>query len=207
MAADKPSKSLDTRKMEQVDKIAEMRVEQAAGKLPMVEANRDPNFQIKEIEADGYVHVFTRKLHNNPDTKSYDKEDRIVIIHKAEFDAKLKQNFFQLYDEAHVIHDPRDGDTPELKTNSANASTTPLADKLLSTPNAKMRERQEQLSQKEKDLAAKEAELAEREAKLNASTNAVLGTNVGNYKDPDAQASTDDQLIAQTGTGPLPKKK
>lgn len=197
MAADKPSKSLDTRKMEQVDKIAEMRVEQAAGDLPTVEANRDPKFRIKEIEADGYVHAFTRKKHNNPDTKSYDNEDRVVVLHKAEFDAKLKQNFFQLYDEAHVIHDPRDGDTPELKTNSANGNAAPLADKLLSTPNAKMRERQEQLSQKEKDLAAKEAELTEREAKLNAAT----GNNAGNDNQPDEQPN------AQTGTGPLPKKK
>ncbi len=102
----------------QQDKIQEMREKQSAGPLEKIEGNRASSCKIapKEYrmiradEADGYVHVFTRIKHMGGDQKSIVFEDRNLTLHKGEFDRKVNEGYFQLFDDIEVVHDPRGAD-------------------------------------------------------------------------------------------------
>jgi hypothetical protein len=177
------SKSKDELLMRQADQIHTMKVDQMNGldKLPTVEANRNPKYQIRTDEADGYVHVRVCNKHYQSTTKSITREERILTIHKAQFQAKIDEKYFATYDEVEVIHDPR-----------ANAPKTyELGQKegvvKLDTPNQKetgnaqlnervkaLKEKEKSLTDKEAELIAKQTELEQREAKLHETTIADL---------------------------------
>lgn len=198
------SKSRDQRLMEQSDTVAEMRLSQAAGGEPTVRANRadvadvqnmvpDEYLDIKEVEASNYVHVFTRKKHPNESTKQYDNEDRVVILHTGEFDRKLKEKFFQLYDETAVIHDPRldAPDDYDIKTVKGELAKRNPQNAIAARPSneaaARLRDKQNELDQKEKDLIAKQAELESLQAELVAKAASLDAPAASN----EAAASTD----------------
>lgn len=173
------SKSRDTRSMEQQDAIHSMKLEQAKGNPVMVPANRKINLgnepttlNIEEVragrEATDYVHVFTRVKHDDPNVKRYNFEDKIIQIHAGEFDTKVKQNYFQSFDLAEIIHDPREGaETLNLQPNKRNVEAPVQArPSHTNVQSQELRAKAQELSAKEKELIAKQIELEVREAKL-----------------------------------------
>lgn len=177
-----PSKSRDQKQMEQQDRIQEMRDEQGSGRLPRIEGNRSRPFlnpptkvdlTIREDEAAGYVHVFTRNKHFQPATNDFMYEDSVVSLHVGQFDAKLKEGYFQTFGEVYIIHDPRQDKSytqEELKPGKAVLDAPQLnpADNKGAQQAAATRKKEKELADKEKALVAKQAELDAREAALNA---------------------------------------
>jgi hypothetical protein len=74
-----------------------------------IPGNRNPKFKIRVLEADGYVHVFARRKHLDTTGKNFVHEDRTIMIHKREFDTRVKDGAFATYDEVEIVHDPRKG--------------------------------------------------------------------------------------------------
>lgn len=162
------SKSRDEKLMIQADQIAEMRETQMNGidKLPTIEGNRNPKYKIRADEADRYVFVLTTIKHVSTSTKSVNLEQRIIPIHKAEFQRKIDEQYFAIYDDTEVIHDPRTNAPKEYELKNKTSQVkldTPLTKE---QPNAQLNERVKALKAKEQELIAKQAELEEREAKL-----------------------------------------
>ena len=103
------SLSKDQKLMKQVDQLHAMKEEQSNGldKLPTVAANRNPNYKVRADEAEKYVFVRTVIKHLSTATKSITEEVRTLPIHVNEFDRKIEERYFELYDVVEVIHDPR----------------------------------------------------------------------------------------------------
>lgn len=101
------SKSKDQRMMAQADQLADMQQKQLSGQIGKVKANIDSSFEISEHEAEGYVHVFTRVKHVQPDKKEIMNEDRVIKVHANIFDQKVKDGMLAVYDEFRIVHDPR----------------------------------------------------------------------------------------------------
>lgn len=174
-----PSKSRDEKLMLQQDKIAEMKVQQAKGGLPMVPANRIIILQeattanittVRQDESEKYVHVFVRMKHDDPNAKRYNLEDRVIPIHIGEFDTKVKQNYFQSYDLVEIIHDPRNNaeilDLQPGKRKPAQPEARPQSGG--NSQQGEINKQRAELSAKEKELIAKQDELDKREAELKA---------------------------------------
>jgi hypothetical protein len=115
-----------------------------------VEANRKKGVLILEDEAKGYVHVETLVRHLNPDQKSFTDEKGLLKIHVREFDRRVSEGMFKLFDGAEVIHDPRK-DAPRsynLKNEQTEASPA-----VVNASNIALREKR--LQEKEAALDAK----------------------------------------------------
>jgi len=164
-----PSISKDQKLMRQVDQIEAMRDEQRAGleNLETIPGNRNPKYQVRKDEADRYVFIFTRIKHVSTMTKSINNEDRIIPIHKAEFDRKVDEGYFAIYDEVSVIHDPRDGAPMTYDIAHKEGQVNIVEPRQPRADAAQLKEQREALRLKEQELLAKQKELEEREAKLN----------------------------------------
>jgi hypothetical protein len=162
------STSRDQKMLKQQDQIDELRKKQSEvglNQLPTVTANRNANYKVRQDEADRYVHVRTRNKHYQSATKSFQFEDRIIPIHKNEFDRKVKEDYFSGYDEVEVIHDPREGASAKyaIKTKSDGAKSS---EPVKQSDNSELNERVQALRKKEAELLAKQTEFEEREAKI-----------------------------------------
>jgi len=161
--------------------LREQQIAEASGEAEpdLVPANRKPEFKIRRIEADGFVHVFTRIKNLSQDQKNFINEDRIIPIHAREFDKRVKDGAFTTYDEVEVIHDPRKNapKSYEMKPEQLDvnkAASAPKADGKEVARKAQQIEKEfERLSkihdsqiEREKAIAAKEAEIAAREKAL-----------------------------------------
>lgn len=191
MPDSKPSESRDTRSMKQQDHIANLRLEQSKGDPAMVKANRTINLgnepttlnitQVRESEADKYVHVFTRVKHDDPTSKRYNFEDKIIQIHAGEFDMKVKQNYFQSFDLAEVIHDPREGATEmNLQPNKRKVeqpTVRPSQAQGNSVQAAELRKQAQELSAKEKELIGRQDDLEKREAEIKVKEEALRNSS------------------------------
>lgn len=166
------SKSVDQRKMEQLDRVHELKAEQLAGNLPQVPANKSKTGQtVNEHEADGYVHIETKKYHPNPSNPRVPvTEQRIHKMHKDEFEGAIKNRFFELFDDVEVIHDPRDNAPSEYELRPGKMQVPATNNEQLNTATARkaITEKQKELVAKEKELLVKQAELEAREEALKA---------------------------------------
>lgn len=163
-----PSKSRDEKQMRQADQIAEMRDQQAEGmdKLPTVEANRNSKYRIREDESERFVFVKTTIKHINTQTKTINPEERIIPIHKAQFQGKVDEMYFATFDDVEVIHDPRNNAPTTYDIAHKEGVIKLDIPKQKDNGNAALNEKVQALKKKEADLIAKQAELEEREAKL-----------------------------------------
>jgi len=161
-----PSKSRDEKQMIQQDQIAAMREAQMEGmdRLPTVEANRNPKYKIRADEANGYVHLYVANKHYQSTTKEIQLEERIIMIHKAQFQQKIDEKYFAPYDIVEVIHDPRQN-APKTYELGQKEGQVKIAEPKPS-PNAELNERVKALKAKEQELIDKQTELEQREAKL-----------------------------------------
>jgi hypothetical protein len=166
-----PSKSRDEKQMRQADQIAELRDLQGEGidKLPTVEANRNPKYRVRADEAEKFVFVKTTIKHISTQSKEINLEERIIPIHKAQFQGKVDEMYFATFDIVEVIHDPR-SNAPEVydilhKTGPIKLDTPKQKE---SSNNVALNEKVQALKKKEADLIAKQTELEEREAALKA---------------------------------------
>jgi hypothetical protein len=171
------SKSRDEKQMIQQDQIAELRTKQSEGidKLPTVTANRNPKYQIREDEADRYVIVMTTIKHVSTQTKSVNEEKRMIHIHKAEFQRKIDEQYFAIYDEVEVIHDPRQNAPTVYELKHKDGVVKLDTPKTKETGNAQLNERVQALKTKEKFLSDKEAELIAKQKELEQREAALAG--------------------------------
>lgn len=157
-----------------------MRKKQMNGDVSYVTANKsaslnlDPpiqakHLQIREDEADGYVHVFVREKHVDINSKSINNIDKVIAMHKNEFDRKVNEGYFQLYDQVEIIHDPRDESKDytdsDLRPGKSRIDPGPLRPER--KLGADLQKKATDLAKKEADLKSREADLAKREAALN----------------------------------------
>lgn len=198
---DKPQADLtrDQKMSRQTSELHNLREKQIlvkAGQLDedWAQANRtctikDPGVnvsRVRALEAQGYVHVFTRTRNLSMDQKQFINEDKIVKIHAREFDRRVKDGAFTAYDDVEVIHDPRNGapTTYALKPDQVNVdepiksdrkATEALAKETarLEKVDAHLKERTLKLSQAEKDLQDREAELNKKEQELNSDKGSI----------------------------------
>lgn len=150
-----------------IEALRESQILEATGaKEPeLVPANRNPKFKIRKIEADGYVHVFTRVRNLDQAQKNFINEDRIIVIHARDFDRKVNDGMFKTYDLVEVIHDPRKGAPKSYDLKPEAVSVDKPAK---SSIDPKLAERERQIEQAEAELAAREKALAEKEAAIKA---------------------------------------
>lgn len=144
--------------IKQQDEIAELRAQQIAQAngeedIALVDANLSKKHKIRAAEKDGYVHVATRIKHLNANQKDFTYEDRIIPIHAREFDRKVAEGAFNLFDECEVIHDPRKGRPVEYDLQPGKQPEQ-KDDGLPRTPI------------KNENIAAREKQLAKRESML-----------------------------------------
>jgi len=176
MTTNQPSKSRDTKLMLQQDEIDALKREQARGTPNMVPANRTITLnpattlnirEIKEAEAEKYVHVFTRNLHNDDNAKKYNLEDKIIAIHAGEFDTKVKQNYFQSFDLVEIIHDPRqDAVEVNLQPNKRKVEAPVARPAAQGNQSAELRKQAAELKAKEQELIDRQAAIEKKEANL-----------------------------------------
>lgn len=165
--------------MLQQDQIDDLKREQAKGTPNMVPANRTITLnppttlninEVKEAEAEKYVHVFTRNLHDDPNAKRYNLEDKIIAIHAGEFDTKVKQNYFQSFDLVEIIHDPREGavevNLQPNKRKTEQAIARPAAQLGQAAISAELRKQATELKAKEQELIDRQTAVEKREADL-----------------------------------------
>ncbi len=112
MEPSKRSMSRDERIVAQKDDLQDLKGRQieaanSGEQLATIEANRNPKYSVREIEAKGFVHVRAVVRHLNFDQKSFNDEEHIVKVHAREFDRRVSEGAFKTYDEVEVIHDPR----------------------------------------------------------------------------------------------------
>lgn len=99
----------------------DQRAELAAGKTPMVEANRNSKYMVKERESKKYIHVLVIERTLDSTQTEFINNERIIPVRVREFDNRVKAGAFSTYFSAEVIHDPRPGVTGyNLKPSNLN---------------------------------------------------------------------------------------
>ncbi len=124
---------------DQLQELKQAQIDHINGveEFPTVTANRNKKYKIKANEQ-GYVHVKTKVNHLAQDQKSFTPEENIIKIHAREFDRRVAEGAFKTYDEAEVIHDPRQN-APEkysLKPDVAKVDNSGPVDKNVSIADA-----------------------------------------------------------------------
>jgi hypothetical protein len=132
--------------------------------MDMITANRNSKFQIRELES-GYVHVRTITKHLNSDQKSFTDEIIVHAIHAREFDRRVNEGAFHVFDDVEVIHDPRENAPRDYVLKPVNLlidAAGPRAD----SPNVAAREKH--LQAKEVKITQANEELAKKTETFNA---------------------------------------
>lgn len=193
MSGEKRSTTRDEKLAKQQDEIQDLRDRQNAGDIDKVTANRNSKYKISELEEEGYVHVATRIKDLNPDQKSFTNRDAVLSIHKGEFDRKVKEGYFQLFDEVEVIHDPRENAPDSYVLKPATLSTE--APKGL--PSAELNERVNKLKGREKELNEAGKAIEKRQKEL-AGIHSTLSNREQELNEREAKLkSLDDELAAK----------
>lgn len=108
----------EQRQADQVEELAELKHKQLNDRIPMIEANRNPNFKISAHDADRFVHVYTEIKNVAGDGKSISVEKNTIMIHANQFDQKVAEGFFYSYDNIEIIHDPREQSSKSKEYNT-----------------------------------------------------------------------------------------
>lgn len=160
--------SAEMRKAQQSDKLRELQRAQqkAAGgdknAIKEVAANRDKKARIKEHEKDlVHIKVLTRTIDN--DSKTFHDERRVIKIQPRNIDQMIKDGAFAAYDEAIVIHDPRENAPKEYALKPSVVMPPSLSgpgnDAALAAREQQLKDRERRQEEAEARLDAKLAQL------------------------------------------------
>jgi hypothetical protein len=120
-----------------------------------VEGNRRAGSKIRKHEADGYVHVEVLNKNLQPDQKSFKEDKSVVKIHAREFDRRVEEGAFSTYDQAEVIHDPRQNAPRSYSLKPENLQIDaggPKADKNIALREQNLKNKEQALAQKADEL-------------------------------------------------------
>lgn len=190
----------DQKQSRQMDELAKLQAQQQNGELEMVGGNRNSKYDVRQIEADNYVHVAVKNRHYDEANNRMQEDSRIVKVHNRDFDRMVNSGAFNVYSEVEVIHDARKDAPkkynlkPQFVTESMKDQTPQDAVNKLGDKNVGLREQ---------ELAKREQELDNRIASLEAREN-IGGVS---FNDDDVNKNNLDPQAIKKQTGSVTPNK